>query len=146
VRNAGPWTPTVHRYLRYLQVAGIDWVPRPIDISLGADGEPVQERLSYVHGDVPGYPLPDWVWAEQVLVAGAQHLRRLHDASIGFGSDGAVWQAPAKIRPRSSATTTSRRTTWRSATGGSSAPSTSTSAHQAQDCGTSRTSRPGPLR
>jgi len=41
--------------------------------------------------------LPDWVWAEQVLVDGARHLRRLHDASIGFGSDGAVWQAPAKI-------------------------------------------------
>jgi len=97
MRNAGPWTPTVHRYLRYLQVAGIDWVPRPLEISLGADGEPVRERLSYLHGDVPGYPLPDWVWAEQVLVDGAQHLRRLHDASIGFGSDGAVWQAPAKI-------------------------------------------------
>ena len=39
----------------------------------------------------------DWVWADQVLVEGAQHLRRLHDASIGFGRDGAVWQAPAKI-------------------------------------------------
>jgi len=37
------------------------------------------------------------VWADQVLVEGAQHLRRLHDASIGFGRDGAVWQAPAKI-------------------------------------------------
>ncbi len=97
VRNAGPWTPTVHRYLRYLQVAGIDWVPRPIETSPGADGEPVRERLSYVHGDVPVYPLPDWVWAEQVLVDGAQHLRRLHDASIGFGSDGAVWQAQTKI-------------------------------------------------
>ena len=34
---------------------------------------------------------------DQVLVEGAQHLRRLHDASIGFGRDGAVWQAPAKI-------------------------------------------------
>jgi hypothetical protein len=97
VRNAGPWTPTVHRYLRYLQVAGIDWVPRPLESSLGADGEPDRERLSYIHGDVPVYPLPDWVWADQVLVDGAQHLRRLHDASIGFGRDGAVWQAPAKI-------------------------------------------------
>lgn len=97
VRNAGPWTPTVHRYLRYLQVAGIDWVPRPLESSLGAGGEPDRERLSYIHGDVPVYPLPDWVWADQVLVDGAQHLRRLHDASIGFGRDGAVWQAPAKI-------------------------------------------------
>lgn len=53
VRNAGPWTPTVHRYLRYLYVAGIDWVPRPVETMLGADGEPNRERLSYLHGDVP---------------------------------------------------------------------------------------------
>jgi hypothetical protein len=70
VRDAGPWTPTVHRYLRYLHVAGIDWVPRPVDISLGADGEPERERLSYLHGDVPVYPLPDWVWADRVLCDG----------------------------------------------------------------------------
>jgi len=97
VRNAGPWTPTVHRYLQYLHVAGIDWVPRPVEINLGADGEPARERLSYIHGDVPVYPLPDWVWADHVLVDGAQHLRRLHDASIGFSGDDAIWQSPAKM-------------------------------------------------
>jgi hypothetical protein len=92
VRNAGPWTPTVHRYLRYLHVAGIDWVPRPVEINLGDEGELARERLSYIHGDVPVYPL-----ADQVLVDGAQRLRRLHDASIGFSSDDAIWQSPAKI-------------------------------------------------
>lgn len=56
-------------------------------------GEPDRERLSYVPGEVPAYPLPDWVWAEQALRDGAQHLRELHDASIG----GAMWQAPAKV-------------------------------------------------
>ncbi|NVM96002.1 phosphotransferase [Arthrobacter wenxiniae] len=90
-RNAGPWTPTVHRYLRYLLRAGVDWIPQPLGI------EGTRERLSFVGGGVPLYPLPGWVWEEPVLVAGARKLRRLHDASIGFGLDGAVWQSPAKV-------------------------------------------------
>ncbi len=91
LRNAGPWTPTVHRYLDYLAIAGVDWVPR----ALGVEGG--RERLSFVEGDVPLYPLPDWVWADAVLEEGASRLRQLHDASIGFGLDGAIWQSPAKI-------------------------------------------------
>ena len=97
VRIAGPWTATVHRYLQYLHVAGVDWVPRPLETTLGADGHPERERLTYLHGDVPDYPLPSWVWADHVLSEGAKRLRRLHDASIGFSSDGCVWQSPAKI-------------------------------------------------
>jgi Phosphotransferase enzyme family len=91
LRNAGPWTPTVHRYLDYLAKAGVDWSPRP----LGIEGQ--RERLSFIHGDVPLYPLPDWVWSEEVLTDGARRLRQLHDASIGFGLDDAVWQSPAKV-------------------------------------------------
>lgn len=90
-RHAGPWTPTVHRYLRYLLRAGVDWIPQPLGI------EGTRERLSFVGGEVPLYPLPGWVWEEPVLVAGARKLRRLHDASIGFGLEGAVWQSPAKV-------------------------------------------------
>lgn len=97
VRGAGPWTPTVHRYLDYLRLAGIDWVPRPIELMLDTRGEPERERLSYLPGDVPAYPLPEWVWSDDVLRDGAQRLRRLHDASIGLASDGAVWQSPVKI-------------------------------------------------
>lgn len=91
LRDAGPWTPTVHRYLDYLAVAGVGWVPRP----LGIDDD--RERLSFIHGEVPLYPLPAWVWEESVLEEGARRLRELHDASIGFGIDGAIWQAPAKV-------------------------------------------------
>ena len=91
LRNAGPWTPTVHRYLDYLSVAGVDWAPRP----LGIEGH--RERLTFVEGDVPVYPLPDWVWSDAVLEQGGRLLRQLHNASIGFSTDGAVWQAPAKI-------------------------------------------------
>ncbi|SEE44629.1 Phosphotransferase enzyme family protein [Arthrobacter alpinus] len=91
LRNAGPWTPTVHRYLQYLDRAGIDWIPQP----LGIEGH--RERLTFVAGEVPLYPLPEWVWNEVVLVDGARQLRRLHDASAGFSLDAALWQSPSKI-------------------------------------------------
>ena len=91
LRNAGPWTPTVHRYLSYLAVAGVDWVPRPI----GIEGN--RERLSFINGDVPLYPLPEWVWADTVLEQCARRLRQLHDASIGFALDGAIWQSNNKV-------------------------------------------------
>ena len=91
LRIAGPWTPTVHRYLDYLAMAGISWAPRP----LGIEGD--RERLTFVHGDVPLYPLPSWVWSEEILRSGAARLRQLHDASIGFGLDDAVWQSRTKV-------------------------------------------------
>lgn len=90
LRTAGPWTPTVHRYLRHLADAGIDWVPRP----LGVEG--AREVLSFLDGDVPLYPLPAWVWSDAVLIDSARRLRRLHDASVGFPIDDAQWQLPAR--------------------------------------------------
>jgi Ser/Thr protein kinase RdoA (MazF antagonist) len=81
----------VHRYLSYLAVAGVDWVPRPIGIEGG------RERLSFINGDVPLYPLPEWVWADTVLEQCARRLRELHDASIGFALDGAIWQSNSKV-------------------------------------------------
>ena len=91
LRVAGPWTPTVHRFLSYLARAGVGGIPRPLGVEGG------RERLSFVDADVPVYPLPDHVFTDEALVEGARLLRRLHDASIGFGLDGAVWQAPAKV-------------------------------------------------
>lgn len=90
-RTAGPWTPTVHRYLHYIARNGIDWAPEPLTI----DGD--REVLSYLHGTVPLYPLPVWVWDDSVLVDGARMLRRLHDASIGFAVDDAIWQSTVKV-------------------------------------------------
>jgi hypothetical protein len=91
VRTGGPWTATVHRYLDYLALAGVTRAPLP----LAVEGE--FERLTFVHGDVPLYPLPGWVWEESTIVDGAVLLRQLHDASIGFPVDGSVWQSPTKV-------------------------------------------------
>lgn len=91
LRDAGPWTPTVHRYLRHLALAGVEGIPEPLGIQGG------RERLSFLPGDVPVYPLPAWIWADDVLVQAGRRLRELHDASVGFAVDGAVWQSPTKV-------------------------------------------------
>jgi hypothetical protein len=91
LRDAGPWTPTVHRYLRHLALAGVEGIPEPLGIEGG------RERLSFLPGDVPVYPLPAWIWADDVLVQAGRRLRELHDASVGFALDGAVWQSPTKV-------------------------------------------------
>jgi aminoglycoside phosphotransferase (APT) family kinase protein len=51
--------------------------------------------LSHLPGDVPAYPMSEWVWAERVIPAAATLLRRLHDATAGFERPGAVWRLPA---------------------------------------------------
>lgn len=91
LRDAGPWTPTVHRYLRHLALAGVEGIPQP----LGIEGD--RERLTFLDGDVPVYPLPRWIWADDVLVRAGRRLRELHDASIGFMLGGAVWQSEVKV-------------------------------------------------
>jgi hypothetical protein len=91
LRDAGPWTPTVHRWLRHLALAGVEGIPQPLGVEGG------RERLTFLAGDVPVYPLPDWIWADDVLVQAGRRLRELHDASVGFALDGAVWQSPTKV-------------------------------------------------
>lgn len=56
LRQAGPWSPSVHALLEHVRAAGISGIPRPleIDASLGS------ERTSFLEGIVPAYPLPDW--------------------------------------------------------------------------------------
>ncbi|MBF4638603.1 phosphotransferase [Clavibacter michiganensis] len=90
-RDAGPWTPTVHRWLRHLALAGVEGIPQPLGIEGG------RERLTFMHGDVPVYPLPRWIWADDVLVQAGRRLRELHDASIGFMLGGSVWQSEVKV-------------------------------------------------
>jgi aminoglycoside phosphotransferase (APT) family kinase protein len=87
-RDAGPWTPTVHRFLEHLHARGIPGVPLPV----AADAE--HELLTFVVGTVPEYPLPEWVWSDGVLDAGARLLRRIHDASLDFDPVDAHWQSP----------------------------------------------------
>ncbi len=76
-RTPGPWNAQVHELLRAVRAAGVSEVPEP----LGTD-ELGREVVSYLPSQVAHYPLPDWLWTQDVLVEAADLLRRLHDASV----------------------------------------------------------------
>ena len=86
-RTAGPWSATVHAYLRHVRANGMTLVPEPF----GFD-EQGREVLEFIAGTVPTYPLPEEVWTDAFLEDAARVLRRLHDASTGFERAGRVWQ------------------------------------------------------
>ncbi|GAA4706971.1 Ser/Thr protein kinase RdoA involved in Cpx stress response, MazF antagonist [Promicromonospora umidemergens] len=89
-REAGPWTPTVQGLLAHLRARGLTEVPEP----LGLD-EQGRETVSYLPGDVPGWPAPDWLWSADVLAEAGRLLRRFHDATAGFAPPDARWRLPA---------------------------------------------------
>lgn len=92
LRDAGPWSPSVHALLDHLRSEGVQGIPLPLEL----DVERGRERLSYLDGHVPQFPLPTWVWRESVLTSGAQLLRTLHDASESFSTAGRTWQQPTR--------------------------------------------------
>ena len=80
----------MQRFLGHLR-GDLHWVPEP----LGRDEEG-GDRLSYLPGVVPQYPLPDWVWDDEVLTSAARLMSGLHRVSAGFDTRGAVWQSPSR--------------------------------------------------
>jgi hypothetical protein len=92
-REAGPWTPQVQRLLAHLRAKGIHEVPEP----LGFDGEG-REVLSFIPGTVGHGPLPEILRMDEVLVAAARLLRRMHDASEDVAQSWSkdYWQAPTR--------------------------------------------------
>ncbi len=86
-RPVRPFTATVQAYLRHLRKQGVTFVPE----ARGYD-EQGREVLSFVPGEVPVEPLPDWATTEEVLTHLARLVRRLHDASAGWvPPPDAVW-------------------------------------------------------
>lgn len=75
-RPAPPHAPQLHRYLTALADQGIDGAPRPL--LLTDDG---YEELTFVPGDVPISPFPDWALTDETLVSVDRLLRRVHDAA-----------------------------------------------------------------
>jgi hypothetical protein len=77
-RPVRPFTATIQAYLAHLHQAGFTAAPVPLGID-----EQGREMLSFVPGDIPREPLPAETAGENVLVALAQLIHRLHDAAQG---------------------------------------------------------------
>jgi aminoglycoside phosphotransferase (APT) family kinase protein len=88
-RPGGPWTPTVQRLLGHLRGHGLTWLPQPF----GTDSAG-RDTVSYLPGTVLNADLPDWVWADEVLVDAARMMSALHAATSTFDRAGAVWRIP----------------------------------------------------
>jgi hypothetical protein len=87
-RPAGPHATTIHALLRHVRASGFDGVPEP----RGIDGDG-RERLTYLPGDVPIPPFPDWCLGDDALASIADLLRRFHEATRGFRvPDGGSWE------------------------------------------------------
>ncbi|MGH2970423.1 MAG: phosphotransferase [Solirubrobacteraceae bacterium] len=89
-RSAGPWTETVHELLRHVRARGVLSVPEP----RGRD-EQGREVVGFVEGEVPAYPMPEYVWGAALLTDAARLLRAFHDASADFSRAGRTWRLPA---------------------------------------------------
>ena len=92
-RPSGPWTPTVHAFLRHLRAQGLESAPEPLGTAAGT------ETLGYLAGASGG---AGWFHqhTEVGLRSAAALLRRLHDASAGWRPPAeAVWGAPTVPGP-----------------------------------------------
>lgn len=89
-RVPGPWTPLVAALMTGLRAAGVPGVPE----HLGLD-ELGREAVEHLDGDVPVYPMPAWVWTDEVLVDVGTAVRRVHDASAVLELPRTGWRRPA---------------------------------------------------
>jgi len=86
-RNAGPWTPTIHKLLNELHRNNIPEVPT----AFGIDDQG-REVLSFMSGEVANYPLPAWLWSESILNEAFHLMRRMHDAVRVEDFKDSIWQ------------------------------------------------------
>ncbi|TCQ03295.1 Ser/Thr protein kinase RdoA (MazF antagonist) [Rhizobium sp. PP-F2F-G36] len=77
-RPSGPWTPTMHRFLRHLQNSGFTAAPIPVELTQH------QETVTYVEGRVCEHLADRLVGSERMLRSAGELLREFHSASRGF--------------------------------------------------------------
>lgn len=92
-REAGPWTPKVHRLLALLHAKGVAGVPEP----LGMDDQG-REVLTYLHGEVGTSPLSGTQRSEVVLLQAAKLLSAIHEATAEVAAEWTTgWRLPVRM-------------------------------------------------
>jgi aminoglycoside phosphotransferase (APT) family kinase protein len=92
-REAGPWSPQVHKLLTLLNAKGVAGVPKP----LGMD-EQGREVLTFLHGEVGTSPLSGRQRSEEVLLQAAKLLAAIHEATAEIAEQWtAGWRLPLRI-------------------------------------------------
>ncbi len=86
IREAGPWTPSVHALLRHLEEAGFPYSPRIVGSGFDDQG---RETLQYIEGTFT-QPGP---WSLEGAAAVGELVRDLHEATASFQppADAAWW-------------------------------------------------------
>ena len=85
IREAGPWTPSVHALLRHLEEAGFPFSPRVVGSGFDDQG---RETLQYIEGTFM-QPGP---WSLEGVAAVGELVRDLHEATASFQPPAdAVW-------------------------------------------------------
>jgi len=82
-------TPATRALLGHLERAGFEGAPR----HLGRDDQG-REVLTFVEGEAPIEPYPEWAWTDAALVSVAELLRRYHEAVASFDPTGHTWPRP----------------------------------------------------
>ncbi len=94
-RPRRPTSEATEALLDHLERVGFSGAPR----YLGSD-ERGREVLSYIPGEAPIAPYPEWAYTDATLVSVAKLLRRYHDAVLSFESSGYIWPHPIPERFR----------------------------------------------
>lgn len=79
LRPSNPHTPSIHRFLDFIDQAGFDGASQPVGVD--PDG---RERLRFIEGDVAVPPYPGWARTDAALGSIARLMRRFHDAAATF--------------------------------------------------------------
>jgi hypothetical protein len=87
-RTAGSTRAAVRDLLLHLESVGFDGAPR----HLGIDDQG-REVLTWIEGDVPLPPYPEWAMTDQALADLGGLVRRLHEATATFRGANADWSA-----------------------------------------------------